>query len=109
MTDHPEFTLAAIQAAPVYLDREASTEKACQVIEEAAKKGANFAAFAETWLPGYPLAAIQAALVYLDREASTEKACQAIHFSTAIQLARHFGIELSSLTWPTPWNKPEFV
>jgi hypothetical protein len=39
MTDHPEFTLAAIQAAPVYLDREASTEKACQVIEEAAKKG----------------------------------------------------------------------
>jgi predicted amidohydrolase len=54
MTDHPEFTLAAIQAAPVYLDREASTEKACQVIEEAAKKGTNFAAFAETWLPGYP-------------------------------------------------------
>ncbi len=54
MTDYPEFTLAAIQAAPVYFDREASTEKACRLIEEAALKGADFAAFGETWLPGYP-------------------------------------------------------
>ena len=54
MTDYPDFTLAAIQAAPFYLDREASTEKACQLIEDAAEKGADFAAFSETWLPGYP-------------------------------------------------------
>ena len=54
MTDYPEFTLAAIQAAPVYFDLEASTEKACQLIEDAAQKGATFAAFGETWLPGYP-------------------------------------------------------
>ena len=54
MINHPEFTLAAIQAAPVYFDREASTDKACQLIEAAAQKGATFAAFGETWLPGYP-------------------------------------------------------
>jgi len=49
-----EFTLAAIQAAPVYFDAEASTEKAVALIHEAAATGATMAAFGETWLSGYP-------------------------------------------------------
>jgi predicted amidohydrolase len=55
MAEYTEFTLAAIQASPIFFDREASTEKACQLIEETAKQDATVAAFGETWLPGYPL------------------------------------------------------
>lgn len=46
--------MAAIQATHVLFDREAATDKACRLIEEAAAAGATIAAFGEAWLPGYP-------------------------------------------------------
>lgn len=50
----PVFKAAAVQAAPVYLDREASVEKACSLIEEAGKNGAQLIVLPEVFIPGGP-------------------------------------------------------
>jgi len=46
--------VAAAQVAPVFMDREATIDKACKVIEEAGKADAKLVVFSETFVPGYP-------------------------------------------------------
>ncbi|MGD9765610.1 MAG: carbon-nitrogen hydrolase family protein [Candidatus Binatia bacterium] len=54
-TSYQKLRLAAVQAAPVFLDRQASIEKARRLIREAGDNGADFIGFPENFIPGYPL------------------------------------------------------
>lgn len=49
-----EIRAAVVQAAPVLLNREVTVEKACQLIEEAAERGARLIVFPEAFIPAYP-------------------------------------------------------
>ncbi len=52
--DATAVTVAAVQAAPVFLDRDATIDKAAGLIKRAAADGAQLVAFPETFVPTYP-------------------------------------------------------
>lgn len=53
--NYPRLRLAAVQAAPVWLDRDKTVGKACSLIAEASRGGADIAGFPENFIPGHPV------------------------------------------------------
>lgn len=53
--EYPRVRLAAAQSAPVWLDRDATVEKACGIIREAGANGADILGFPENYIPGHPV------------------------------------------------------
>ena len=55
MEEYKKFKVAAVQASPVLpMNMKATVDKACTLIEEAGKKGAQLVVFPETFVPMYP-------------------------------------------------------
>lgn len=57
MMDIPRFRLlaAAVHAAPVYMNKQATTAKVVKTIEDAGQMGVKLLVFPETFIPGYPV------------------------------------------------------
>jgi nitrilase len=51
---HPRLRVAAVQAAPVFLDLDGTIDKTIELMGQAAGQGVRLIAFPETWVPGYP-------------------------------------------------------
>lgn len=54
MEQMTKYRVAAAHVRPVWMDLEASVEKACGLIAEAGQNGARLIVFPEVFLPGYP-------------------------------------------------------
>jgi nitrilase len=61
MVLYPAYKVAAAHAAPVFLDTFRTIDKACVLIDEAARNGAELIAFPESFVPAFPIWAALAA------------------------------------------------
>jgi aliphatic nitrilase len=99
-THHPKLRVAAVQAAPVFLDLDATIDKTIALMKEAAKQGAQLVTFPETWIPGYPwwiwLSAPAMGMQYVQRYNDHSLVVGSAEFQRLAQAARDIGIWMST-------------
>jgi aliphatic nitrilase len=111
----PKFKVAVAHVAPVFLDKDATTEKAVSIIREAASHGAELVVFPESFIPAFPIwAAIWAP--YQNHDFFVAMAAHSLlrngpEIETIRQEARRMGIfvslgfsELSQASLGCLWN-----
>jgi aliphatic nitrilase len=96
---HPKLRVAAVQAAPVFLDIDATIDKAVSLMARAADKGVNLIAFGETWIPGYPwwiwLDSPAAGMAFVQRYHDNSLGVGSPEFQRLADAARKYGMWLS--------------
>jgi nitrilase len=96
---HPRLRVAAVQAAPVFLDLDATIDKTLSLMREAAGRGAQLIAFPETWIPGYPwwiwLNSPAMGMRYVQRYHDNSLIVGSAEFSRMAQSCRELGIWLA--------------
>jgi nitrilase len=96
---HPKLRVAAVQAAPVFLDLDATIDKTIRLMEEGADRGARLIAFPETWIPGYPwwiwLNSPAMGMQYVQRYYDHSLIVGSSEFNRLAQSCRDLGIWLS--------------
>lgn len=96
---HPKLRVAAVQAAPVFLDLDATIDKTIAIMKQAADQGAQLVAFPETWIPGYPwwiwLTTPAQGMSYVQRYFDNGLVVGSAEFQRLAEAARQLGIWLS--------------
>jgi aliphatic nitrilase len=97
--NHPRLRVAAVQAAPVFLDLDATIDKTISLMREAAGRGAQLVAFPETWIPGYPwwiwLNSPAMGMRYVQRYHDNSLLVGSAEFGRLLQSCRDLGIWLA--------------
>lgn len=93
---HPKLRVAAVQAAPAFLDLDGAIDKTIRIMKDAADQGVKLIAFPETWIPGYPwwiwLNSPAMGMGYVQRYNDNSLVVGSAEFNRIAMAAKEFGL-----------------
>ena len=112
---YPTLRVAAVQAAPVFLDRESTLDKVDVLVKSAAAEGADLVVFGELFLAGYPIWALVLRPVdlhpFFERQFQNAIEVPGRECARLAAIAAKYGVllsigvnEKSALSMGTMWN-----